>query len=89
MLTIDNNRHKMTAMMKIKQKTIAQILNRDPSEICRLLSGKRQVSWPLAVTLSELMPGRTIEQWKRSTPAELERSFLWIEQSQSQIKETA
>ena len=66
----------MTPMMK--QKNIANILNRYPSEVSRLLSGERKVSWPMAKQLSELLPAKTIEQWKESTPDELKMAFKHI-----------
>jgi len=67
----------MTAMMK--QKDIAKILNRDPTEISRFLSGHRTPSWSLAVQLSKMLPAKTVEQWKVATPKELKSAFIQIE----------
>jgi len=50
----------------------------------KLLTGKRKVSWPLAERLSKLVPGRTIQQWKKAGPDELKRAF-----EQLQDKEVA
>lgn len=68
--TISNN---MTNIMK--QKDISKLLKIDESLLSRLLSNKRQVSWPLAERLSNFFPGRSISEWKRATPEELKAAF--------------
>jgi len=67
----------MTPMMK--QKHISEVLGIHQSDVSRILSGERKVSWPLAAKLSEILPGKTIQQWKNSTPEELKRSFSLLE----------
>jgi len=83
-LTNDKDRHKMTPTMK--QKDIAKILDRDPTEISRFLSGQRAPSWSLAIQLSKLLPARTVEQWKSATPKELKTAFIQIEAIKSLVE---
>ena len=63
----------------MKQKDIANILNRDPTEISRLINGKRKPSWSLAKQLSRILPGKTIDQWKDATTEDLESAFYQIQ----------
>lgn len=72
----------MTTMMKIKQKHTAQIFKVSDSYISRLLSGEREVSWKFAVKLTDMFPGKSLKDWKKSTPEELRKAF-------NQLKETA
>jgi plasmid maintenance system antidote protein VapI len=44
-----------------------------------LFNGERKVSWNMAEKLSDLFPGKSISEWKRSSPAELKRAFSQLE----------
>ncbi|WP_040015772.1 helix-turn-helix domain-containing protein [Desulfobacter postgatei] len=61
------------------QNDIAVAIGRvDKTYVNKLLTGKRQVSWPLAERLAELFPDRTIHQWKNATPDDIKRAFAQI-----------
>jgi len=62
----------------IRQTDIAEILNRDQSDISRFLSGKKRVSWPLAEQLAALCTWKDIIAWKNATPNELVSAFQAI-----------
>jgi len=57
----------------MKQKQISIILGIHQSDVSRILSGARKVSWPLAEKLADLFPGKSIREWKQATPEELRR----------------
>jgi len=48
-----------------------------------LFNGERKVSWNMAEKLSDLFPGKSISEWKRSNPEEFRAAFSQLE------KETA
>lgn len=62
-------------MKKFTQPQIAQTLGVSQSFVSQLLTEKKKVSWPLAEKLSDLFPGKTIQQWKRATPEDLKQAF--------------
>lgn len=61
------------------QHDIGKILGCSQPTVNLILTGKRHVSWPLAASLAELFPGRTIQQWKKATPEDLKMAFAQIE----------
>jgi plasmid maintenance system antidote protein VapI len=63
----------------ITQEQISKHLGFSQPTINLTLSGKRKVSWPMAVKLAELFPGRTVEQWKGATPEQIKRAFALFE----------
>jgi plasmid maintenance system antidote protein VapI len=67
------------ADMKIKQKHVCKRYGISPATVSLALSGKRPVSWPLAVKLSEDFPAKTTQQWKEATPEELRRAFAQLQ----------
>ena len=68
------------------QNDIAVAIGRvDKTYVNKLLTGKRQVSWPLAERLAELFPGRTIQQWKKATPEELKRAFAQLKPNNEEV----
>jgi plasmid maintenance system antidote protein VapI len=66
-------------MMKIKQKHISKQLGISQTMVSMILAGKRPVTWPLAVKLSELFPGKSLMQWKESGPDDLMKAFRSLE----------
>lgn len=62
----------------MRQEKISKILEIHQSEVSRLLTGKRNVSWPLAARLSEMFPGKTTQQWKDASPEDLRRAFAQL-----------
>jgi len=66
--------------MKTTQKKIAQILSVSQPFIHKILKGKVPVSWPIAEKLSDLFPGKTIKEWKKARPEEIERAFLQLKE---------
>jgi len=72
----------------MKQKKISKYLGIDETLLSRLLTGKRQVSWPLAEKFSQIFPGKSISQWKRATPEELKQTFRSLDTQIQTIKET-
>jgi plasmid maintenance system antidote protein VapI len=63
----------ITAMMT--QTKIAAVLKCSQPTVNVMLTGKRPVSWPIAVRLAELFPGKTLQQWKEATPEDLTLAF--------------
>lgn len=59
----------------MKQRQIAPIMEISEQYLSMLLKNQRPVSWPLAVRLAELFPGRTVQQWKVATPEQLKAAF--------------
>jgi len=59
----------------MKQKHISEILGIHQSDISRFINGKKPLSWNLSEKLSKIFPGKTISEWKRSTPTELKEVF--------------
>ncbi|WP_156887649.1 hypothetical protein [Desulfotignum balticum] len=64
--------------MKIKQQHICKRYGLSPATVSLTLSGKRPVSWPLAVKLSEDFPAKTTQQWKDASPEDLRRAFAQL-----------
>jgi len=71
------------------RKEISDQLDITEQYLSMLLSGKRKVSWNLAERLSKMFPGRSISEWKRATPAELELAFSQLEKFELLAKEVA
>ena len=61
--------------MKITQNKIAKALDVSQPFIHRIITGKDPVTWPLAEKLSDLFPGKSIKEWKRSGPEDIKRAF--------------
>jgi plasmid maintenance system antidote protein VapI len=61
------------------QEQISKALGFSQPTINLVLTGKRKVSWPMAVRLAELFPAKTVEQWKNATPDQLRRAFSFLE----------
>lgn len=59
----------------------------DQGRVSRLLRGEEKVSWPFASDLSTEFPGKTIQQWKKATPDDLEAAFQQL--APIEEKETA
>lgn len=66
----------------MKQEEIIQILkNIDPElkitqpRISRIVNGKEDISYPLAVALNALFPEKTVKEWKLSPGADFEQAF--------------
>ncbi|WP_333664748.1 helix-turn-helix transcriptional regulator [Desulfobacter postgatei] len=59
----------------IKQKDIASILDIDQTYLSKLLNKKRKVSWSLAGKLANILPGKTICDWKNASSEDLKRAF--------------
>jgi plasmid maintenance system antidote protein VapI len=57
------------------RKYIANILGITEQYLSMLLNSKREVSWIVASRLTGLFPGKTIQQWKNASPAELKQAF--------------
>jgi plasmid maintenance system antidote protein VapI len=76
-LTYDKVYHNLSGM-KLKQKNISRILGISQPLLSMVINGRRDVSWPLAVRLTELFPGKTIQQWKDATPEDLRRAFAQL-----------
>jgi len=65
--------------MKIKQKHISRHLGISQAMVSMVLTGKRPVSWPMAVRLAEMFPGKSLAQWKDAEPDDLRKAFTHIE----------
>ena len=61
--------------MKPTQQNIAKLLNVSQPFINQVMTGKKSVSWPLAERLSDLFPGKTMREWKKSSPDDIKRAF--------------
>ncbi len=59
------------------RKEISQRLGMTEQYLSMLLKG-RKVSWPLAEKLSDLFPGKTIQQWKKASPEDLKNAFAQL-----------
>ncbi|MCF8090347.1 MAG: helix-turn-helix transcriptional regulator [Desulfotignum sp.] len=64
----------------MKQEIISKILNIHQSEVSRIFTGKRPVSWPIAARLhelfSDLYPDKSVIDWKENTsPEDLRHAF--------------
>ncbi len=57
------------------RKEISSELGMTEQYLSMLINGERNISWPLAERLSAMFPGKSISEWKRSTPKEFERAF--------------
>lgn len=67
------------------RKEISKRLRMTEQYLSMLLTGERKVSYPLSEKLSELFPGKTMQQWKKATPEELRAAFAELKPQ----KETA
>lgn len=59
----------------VKLKDIAKTLGISDVSVHYIVTGKRQISWPIAERLSGLFPGKNTSQWKRATPSEFLSAF--------------
>ncbi len=70
----------------ITQNDIAKHLNVTDSTISYIFTGKRSISWPLAVKLAKEFPGKDVVGWKNATPEELWKAFSTMEPGRKQNK---
>jgi len=73
-------------MTKTTQCIIAKTLKVSQPFISQVITGRKNISWPLAEKLSDLFPDKSIRQWKNATPKELKKAFS---QLKSETKEVA
>ena len=66
----------------MKQKQISIILGIHQSDISRLLSGARRVSYPLAEKLSDIFPWKSMKQWRNASPDEIREAFSHLRESE-------
>jgi plasmid maintenance system antidote protein VapI len=82
-------------MMKRRYKTytqndFAELLGIDQPRASKLLKGIEKVSFPLAVELARLFPGRDIIGWKNATPTDLTRLYNQLKaEAKADAKEVA
>lgn len=78
---------KILLMIK-KDKHIAKALGIKKSYCSLILSNHRCISWPLAETLHNLFPGKTIQAWKYATGDDVKKAFHGFnhEETQNQNK---
>ena len=62
--------------MVIKQKIMAMQIGISPSYLSLVLSGKKEISRPLAEKLSTLFPNKDFFFWRSADPSEIINSFL-------------
>ena len=60
------------------QDQISQMLGISQSAVSLIMSGKRAVTWPVAVKLAALFPGKSITEWKKAQPEDIRRAFLLL-----------
>jgi len=60
------------------RKYIAFTLNITEQYLSMILTGKRKVSWEVASRLTEIFPGKTIQQWEKLEPEELKRACILL-----------
>jgi len=59
--------------MKLYQ--IAEEIGVDKGNLSKTFSGKRKVSWSLALKLSKMFPEKGVEAWKEATPEEIKTAL--------------
>jgi plasmid maintenance system antidote protein VapI len=62
-------------MKKLRQIQIAEKLGISQAMVSLILAGKRPITWPLAVKLSDLFPGKSLRQWKEAGPDDLMKAL--------------
>ncbi len=83
LLTSVDSKHKINAM--INRKHISITIGVTEQYLSMLLNGQRKISWPMAERLTELFPGRTIQQWKKATPDDLKRAFAQLKPNNEEV----
>jgi len=63
---------------KYTQNDFAELLGIEQSQVSRLLNGKEKISWPLALKLSKLFPGKDQEGWHKSGATDLCRVYAQL-----------